>query len=172
MRAREPKRAREYLNLLGSSIKASRFATTTRFIGSGSFEDTLDPSLPVVDALSFDSIRKSLPHEYYLCSVQHPERSLCSQSAIDMLYAEFWRALSLYAPLNAASFVFIIHFVDHGGCFQREKDSQRTRIFFSEVLYLDSAIGCFLVMFCDYLLVFSLFHSAHLGHRSSLAVGL
>ncbi|KAI9208932.1 uncharacterized protein BJ171DRAFT_557640 [Polychytrium aggregatum] len=42
-----------------------------------------------------------LPHEYIMCGLQHPTTLKCSLNAVQAFHNEWWRAMSLYTPLNA-----------------------------------------------------------------------
>jgi hypothetical protein len=103
IRDKFPKRSKEYLSLLEDSVKASGIVQTTRKLNdSPSMSECFDPALPIEKAMGFDLIRKRVvSHEYMICSVQHPDRSVCLYSFTDALIAEFRRAWALYGPLNA-----------------------------------------------------------------------
>jgi hypothetical protein len=106
IRQKEPKRAKEYLGLLGDVVKMSAEVPSSKLINNEFTlaQTSLDPL--IAKANTFQSYSNKLPHEYFLCSLQHPQQLYCIKGVKDVAYAEFLRALSLYGPLNAV-FLFL-----------------------------------------------------------------
>ena len=107
IRTLEPKRPKEYLGLIGSVINSAAECKTTRFIAHDPnlfMGDLVDPKMPVKLLSEFQSKIMTVPHDHVLCAVQHPYTTECSASLINAFKGEWWRALSLYLPLNAVPF--------------------------------------------------------------------
>ena len=104
IRALQPSRAREYLDALGTAINSSiGLAQTASYNPNSnlSFAERIPKELPVDKIAAFEDALTRLPHRHVLCSLQHPFASSCPQTAAHIFYAEWFRALSMYGPLNA-----------------------------------------------------------------------
>ncbi|KAI9324308.1 hypothetical protein BDR26DRAFT_881682 [Obelidium mucronatum] len=106
-------KARDYLQLMAHIIRSGFQGFSTKYLPTNvpSISDatTLPPSyesnLPSsLDAKRFspyfDYINQS-PHEYVMCSLQHPQHTNCELGALHFFSQEFSRALQMYLPLNA-----------------------------------------------------------------------
>lgn len=120
LRAQYKHRDRDFLNLLGESLDASRVAGTSKILPGPDWIDSLDPAFPIERALSFAEVaNSSIDHDFIMCKLQHPSSPHCSSAMVSMFYQEFWRALAMYGPLNAVSFssmryvLFLAHSKTH-----------------------------------------------------------
>lgn len=105
IRALQPKYARKYLEAMGSVLAGS---TSGRNDGKflikpegTSYIERLPDGISSGPLVQFEESISQHPHEYVLCSLQHPHTSSCTYGMMTAFYGEWWRALNMYAPLNA-----------------------------------------------------------------------
>ncbi|KAJ3099529.1 hypothetical protein HDU97_002972 [Phlyctochytrium planicorne] len=109
VRALMPTSPRDYLETMGITIKAAAASGNARFLPVND-----DPSLPpplfsatVPEGLPVDRISRyadfvsQVPHDYVMCALQHPHTTDCETGIIRAFKGEWWRAMAMYAPLNA-----------------------------------------------------------------------
>ena len=110
IRALQPKKARKYLNAFGDTIRA-----VTGGLNNGKFVKEKGDFLTTVPRGDFTSLAPfadfitQTPHEFIMCSVQHPSTPSCMTGVLKAFNGEWWRALSMYAPLNAVMTIIFNH---------------------------------------------------------------
>jgi hypothetical protein len=111
VRALYPTDPKGYLNAMGEFIKASDGGKIDALYLPPELPDPAKPP-PLFEARfpngfdhgmmkPFVDFISQVPHEYVVCSLQHPHTTNCAPGIWRAAYGEWWRALSLYAPLNA-----------------------------------------------------------------------
>ncbi|KAJ3216394.1 hypothetical protein HDU67_009529 [Dinochytrium kinnereticum] len=108
VRALMPSRPRDYLETMGLCIKASPSALTSKYLPVHDdptlppplFAATLPKGFPNDRILPYADFIGQVPHEFVMCSFQHPYTTDCERGVIRAWNGEWWRALALYAPLN------------------------------------------------------------------------
>ncbi|KAJ3199207.1 hypothetical protein HDU83_006380 [Entophlyctis luteolus] len=109
IRDQQPKRARDYLETMAHVIRAGMLGFSTKYLSSKSDGVGLPPSFESnfpagIDVSRFEPYMDHInqaPHEYVMCSLQHPAHSSCELGAWHSFKKEWWRAMQLYIPLNA-----------------------------------------------------------------------
>ena len=111
VRAIQPQGSRKYLDAMSSTITAAignLNVNQGKFLGPSKGESYLkslptgfpaEPLLPYLKSISSNS------HQFVCCSLQHPHTSSCLQGMFTSFNGEWWRALNMYAPLNAVIMV-------------------------------------------------------------------
>ncbi|KAI8911714.1 hypothetical protein EDD86DRAFT_188565 [Gorgonomyces haynaldii] len=104
VRALQPKRARQYLNVFQSTIRdACSGPNSAKFKGvpdTNTFQQLLPDGMDPQPLLPFKDFLTQTPHEFVMCSIQHPHTPSCAYGCVTAFNGEWWRALSMYAPLN------------------------------------------------------------------------
>lgn len=67
--------------------------------------DRLPPAIDPKPLIPFLETISEHPHDFIMCSLMHPYTSSCMEGMLTSFYGELWRALKLYAPLNAVNFI-------------------------------------------------------------------
>ncbi|KAJ3013696.1 UNVERIFIED_CONTAM: hypothetical protein HDU68_000581 [Siphonaria sp. JEL0065] len=108
-------KARDYLLLMAHIIRTGFAGFSTKYLVSNqlatsstdptslppSYESNLPTSLDATKfAPYFDYINQA-PHDYIMCSLQHPTTPSCELGALEFMSQEAKRALQMYLPLNA-----------------------------------------------------------------------
>ncbi|KAJ3254207.1 hypothetical protein HK103_007452 [Boothiomyces macroporosus] len=101
VRALYPKKPRQYLDAMGSTIAGCAISPSSKFIeGVTNFRDAVPTGLPVDQLDALKDIIQQAPHEFVMCGLQHPPTMYCTKGAVTAFWGEWKRAFQLYAPLN------------------------------------------------------------------------
>lgn len=104
VRALYPKKPRQYLDAMGSTIAGCAISPSSKFIeGVTNFRDAVPTGLPVDQLDALKEIIQQAPHEFVMCGLQHPPTMYCTKGAVTAFWGEWKRAFQLYAPLNLVS---------------------------------------------------------------------
>jgi hypothetical protein len=106
VRFSQPKSPKNYLKAMGSIIRSATSGQNDgRFlVKDGSYIDKLPEGIDSAILMPYMETISKCPHEYVLCSLIHPTTSSCTEGMMILFYGEWWRALKMYAPLNAVQF--------------------------------------------------------------------
>jgi hypothetical protein len=87
---------------MGETISSIKSSTSAKYLvnSSPNFIDKIPEDLPRKDLNLFRNTLSKLPHEYIICSMEHPWTLSCHSGAITYFSREWLQALNLYAPLN------------------------------------------------------------------------
>ena len=99
LRKSHPTQERDFVRVLGETVKSSEYGTTKYLNSSSTLTECLDPCLPIEHISTF--VEKKTPlHEFVLCQLQHPNDPTCTMNFLKFTMDAFQRALYLYVPLN------------------------------------------------------------------------
>ncbi|KAK6096476.1 hypothetical protein MT418_003308 [Batrachochytrium dendrobatidis] len=103
IRSLQPKRPREYIALLGDIVRSCTHMESTKFLDAPPgtpFAETVPVGVSVESFEKFKDFITQTPHEFLACALQHPASTNCWYSVLWSFKGEWFRAMSLYAPLN------------------------------------------------------------------------
>ncbi|KAH6570204.1 hypothetical protein BASA50_004996 [Batrachochytrium salamandrivorans] len=103
IRSLQPTRAREYMAVFGETVRQCGRMQTTKFLSDptgSSFADAIPAGVSSAKLEIFKEFITQKPHEFIMCAFQHPTYESCWQSVIWSIKGEWFRAMSLYAPLT------------------------------------------------------------------------
>ncbi|KAJ3068015.1 hypothetical protein HDU98_008808 [Podochytrium sp. JEL0797] len=109
IRTHQPKRARDYLQVMATVLRSGFKGHSTKYLQPDpsttdgmppSFESNLPPNLDVARFEPYFDYINQAPHDWVMCSFQHPKHTNCELGALDFFGQEFKRALQMYVPLN------------------------------------------------------------------------
>ncbi|KAJ3015936.1 UNVERIFIED_CONTAM: hypothetical protein HDU68_012509 [Siphonaria sp. JEL0065] len=108
-------KARDYLLLMAHIIRKGFAGFSTKYLVSNqlatssidptslppSYESNLPTSLDATKFAPYFGYINQAPHDYVMCSLQHPTTPSCELGALEFMSQEAKRALQMYLPLNA-----------------------------------------------------------------------
>jgi hypothetical protein len=101
VRALQPTKARQYLDVMAAGIRGGIDSGQAKFIEkSCSFQESFPKGYHVDTFVPFKEFLTQVPHDYVMCAIQHPPTSSCFQGMITAFVGEWKRAFQMYAPLN------------------------------------------------------------------------